>query len=127
MGPRVLLLFACTFTLGLVLQLLACTLYDNWWPMLNVLMYVLAPMPTIFFGSSSYGDYGSWSASGGSPWEDAGKFLTGFTVVGSVAIPCILYHGAIITSGALLMSLSSFGVLALTAIGYDYYASSDYL
>ena len=53
-------------------------------------MYVLVPMPALFF--SSGGDYGSNLASG---WQDAGKFLVGFSAVGSLAIPAILYHAAV--------------------------------
>ena len=54
-------------------------------------MYVLVPMPYLFFGASEGGGggYGSSVASG---WVDAGKFLTGFSAVGSFAIPAILYH-----------------------------------
>ena len=40
-------------------------LYKNWWPMLTGIMYVLVPMPYLFFGGGgdSYG-YGSSIASG---------------------------------------------------------------
>ncbi|KAI8559973.1 hypothetical protein RHMOL_Rhmol04G0218500 [Rhododendron molle] len=31
----------------------ACALYNNWWPMLSALMYVLVPMPCLFFGGGS--------------------------------------------------------------------------
>lgn len=30
-------------------------------------------------------------------WVDAGKFLTGFSAVGSIAIPAILYHAEVST------------------------------
>jgi hypothetical protein len=41
-------------------MLQGCVLWRNWWPMLTGLMYVLVPMPYLFFGSGgdSYG-YGS--------------------------------------------------------------------
>jgi len=35
---------------GIVLQFLACALYKNWWPMLTATMYVMLPMPLLFFG-----------------------------------------------------------------------------
>ncbi|KAL0918169.1 hypothetical protein M5K25_010162 [Dendrobium thyrsiflorum] len=39
---------------GIVLQVLACTVYNNWWPMLTAVMYVILPMPLLFFvGSDS--------------------------------------------------------------------------
>jgi hypothetical protein len=45
---------------GIMCFLQGCVLWKNWWPMLTGLMYVLVPMPYLFFGSAgdSYG-YGS--------------------------------------------------------------------
>lgn len=41
---------------GVLLQLLGCVLWKNWWPMLTGITYVLVPMPYIFFGSSGGGE-----------------------------------------------------------------------
>eukprot|EP00191_Tetraselmis_sp_GSL018_P017142 CAMPEP_0177579866 /NCGR_PEP_ID=MMETSP0419_2-20121207/1209_1 /TAXON_ID=582737 /ORGANISM="Tetraselmis sp., Strain GSL018" /LENGTH=69 /DNA_ID=CAMNT_0019068603 /DNA_START=425 /DNA_END=631 /DNA_ORIENTATION=+ len=68
-------------------------------------------MPYVFFGQSS--NYGSMT-SVESGWVDAGKFLTGFSAVGSVAIPAVLAHAGIIEIGALLFELGAVAVLALT-------------
>ncbi|RYR57457.1 hypothetical protein Ahy_A05g023193 [Arachis hypogaea] len=38
---------------GIVLQILACALYNNWWPMLSAITYVLLPMPLLFFAGSN--------------------------------------------------------------------------
>lgn len=90
-------------------------MWHNWWPMLTgevvegeglgfkltprahssctpslpaAFMYVLVPMPALFFG-------GAPGSNLASSWVDAGKFLTGFSAVGSVAIPAILYHAGV--------------------------------
>lgn len=34
-----------------------CVLWRNWWPMLTGILYILVPMPYIFFGSSPAGEY----------------------------------------------------------------------
>ncbi|KAF7810021.1 vacuolar protein sorting-associated protein 55-like protein [Senna tora] len=94
---------------GIVLQILACALYNNWWPMLSTIMYVLLPMPLLFFGS----DGGLFSESSSSSWVNATKFLTGASAVGSIAIPAILKHAGVIGWGALAMDLSSFVVFVL--------------
>lgn len=49
-------------------------------------------------------------------WADAAKFLTGFSAVGSVAIPAILRHAGIITFGAMMIELTSFFVLLSTVL-----------
>ncbi|KAK1408072.1 hypothetical protein QVD17_39704 [Tagetes erecta] len=89
---------------GIVLQILACVLYNNWWPMLTALMYLILPMPLILFAGSDTSVYITESENG---WVDATKFLTGASAVGSIAIPIILKHAGVITWGAFAMELSS--------------------
>ncbi|KAJ7555572.1 hypothetical protein O6H91_05G045100 [Diphasiastrum complanatum] len=93
-------------------RILACALYNNWWPMLTALMYVLVPMPCLFFGGPS----DSFISTDGGNWVDAAKFLTGFSAVGSLAIPAILRHAQLIGSGALIIQLTSFFILVCTVL-----------
>ncbi|CAL9089572.1 unnamed protein product [Musa acuminata var. zebrina] len=98
---------------GIVLQILACALYNNWWPMLTALMYVILPMPLLFFGGSS-----SLMSGDGDGWVNFTKFLTGASVVGSIAIPSILKHANLIGWGALAMELSSFVVFGVAILSF---------
>ncbi|RVX00169.1 Vacuolar protein sorting-associated protein 55-like [Vitis vinifera] len=85
---------------GIVLQILACALFNNWWPMLTVIMYVLLPMPLLFFAGS----------------DILLSFLNlgiGASAVGSIAIPAILKHAGVIGWGALALELSSFFVIVV--------------
>ncbi|XVF10984.1 hypothetical protein REPUB_Repub07fG0230100 [Reevesia pubescens] len=100
---------------GIVLQILACALYNNWWPMLTVIMYVLLPMPLLFFAGSD--GYSLLSESDNS-WVNATKFLTGASAVGSLAIPAILKHAGVIGWGALAMELSSYFIFVLAMMCY---------
>ncbi|WOL00003.1 vacuolar protein-sorting-associated protein [Canna indica] len=106
-------LLAILVSSGIVLQILACALYNNWWPMLTVLMYVLLPMPLLFFVGSNGN---SLMSSEGDGWVNFTKFLTGASVVGSVAIPSILKHANLIGWGALAMELSSFMVFGVAIL-----------
>ncbi|KAL5551222.1 hypothetical protein UlMin_001398 [Ulmus minor] len=100
---------------GIVLQILACALYNNWWPMLSVIMYVLLPMPLIFFTGS---DGSVLFTESDNSWVNATKFLTGTSAIGSIAIPTILKHAGVIGWGALAMDLSSFFVFVLAIMCY---------
>ncbi|KAA8522098.1 hypothetical protein F0562_012588 [Nyssa sinensis] len=100
---------------GIVLQILACALYNNWWPMLSAIMYVLLPMPLLFFAGS---DTSSLLSESGNSWVDATKFLTGASSIGSIAIPAILKHAGVIGWGALAMELSSYFIFVLAIICY---------
>ncbi|KAG6577639.1 Vacuolar protein sorting-associated protein 55-like protein, partial [Cucurbita argyrosperma subsp. sororia] len=98
---------------GIVLQILACALYNNWWPMLSVIMYVLLPMPLLFFAGS---DSSSLYTDSSDSWINATKFLTGASTIGSIAIPIILKHAGIIGWGAMAMDLSSFVVFVIAIL-----------
>ncbi|MED6167721.1 hypothetical protein PIB30_005343 [Stylosanthes scabra] len=110
---------------GIVLQVLACALYNNWWPMLSAITYVLLPMPLLFFAGSNGSSVFSESDSS---WVNLAKFLTGFSTIGSIAIPSILRHAGVIGWGAFAMELSSFFVFVLAILCFvgmsdedDYY------
>ncbi|CAI0385905.1 unnamed protein product [Linum tenue] len=100
---------------GIVLQVLACALYNNWWPMLTVVMYVILPMPLLFFAGSESIFQESDSRNS---WVNASKFFTGASTVGSIAIPAILKHAGIIGWGALAMELSSFFIFVIAIMCY---------
>ncbi|XP_022718117.1 vacuolar protein sorting-associated protein 55 homolog [Durio zibethinus] len=107
---------AILVSLGIVLQILACALYNNWWPMLTVIMYVLLPMPVLFFAGSNGSSL--FSESDNNSWVNATKFLTGASAVGSIAIPAILKHAGVIGWGALAMELSSYFIFVLAIMCY---------
>ncbi|KAG5565035.1 hypothetical protein RHGRI_001049 [Rhododendron griersonianum] len=101
---------AILVTGGIVLQILACALYDNWWPLLTAIMYVLLPMPLLFFAGSDTSSLFTESSSG---WVDACKFLTGASSIGSIAIPAILKHAGVIGWGALGMQMGSYLIFVI--------------
>ncbi|XP_072994123.1 vacuolar protein sorting-associated protein 55 homolog isoform X1 [Typha latifolia] len=107
---------------GIVLQILACALYNNWWPMLTVVMYVILPMPLLFFAGSNSSSLMSGDGDG---WANFTKFLTGASVVGSIAIPSILKHAGVIGWGALAMELSSFAVFGIAILWVLQMSSED--
>lgn len=73
-------------------------------------------MPHLFFGGSSYGP---------SPWVDAGKFLTGFSTVASIAVPAMLYHAGKIALGALWMELAAVAIMGGSLLAWDYLSEQE--
>ncbi|BAS76385.1 Os01g0966500, partial [Oryza sativa Japonica Group] len=104
---------AFMFSTSILLQILACALYNNWWPMLAALMYVLVPMPCLFFGGGSTQFLTSRDGGG---WFNAAKFLTGASAMGSIAIPAILRHAGLIETGAMFIEFTSFFILVCTVM-----------
>nr|CAB3475558.1 unnamed protein product [Digitaria exilis] len=77
------------------------------------LMYVLVPMPCLFFGGGS--THFLTSREGGG-WINAAKFLTGASAMGSLAIPAILRHAGLIETGAMFIEFTSFFILVCTVL-----------
>ncbi|KAH7296864.1 hypothetical protein KP509_26G041800 [Ceratopteris richardii] len=102
---------ALMLSASITLQILACALFHNWWPMLTLVMYILIPMPFLFFGGGSIESITSAEAG---EWADVAKFLLGFSVVGSLCIPSVLYHAQVIQAAAMGMAFASFFLLMVT-------------
>eukprot|EP00892_Ulva_mutabilis_P006834 jgi/Ulvmu1/4522/UM002_0248.1 len=118
------LVLSLLFVLGVLLQFLGCILYDNWWPMLTMFFYVLIPMPYLFFGAG--GGDGLYSSGMEVGWMEAGKFLTGFSAVGLIAVPAILNHADYIKTGAMLIEIcAALSIGAMVAV-YDYATQEGY-
>ncbi len=107
------------FATGVLFQFMGCWLWGNWWPLLTAFAYVLVPMPYLFFGG---GPSGSNLSSG---WVDAGKFMTGFSAVATLAIPAVLYHAGKIAAGALWMEVFAVFLMGGALLAYDYFSERD--
>ena len=59
-------------------------------------------------------------------WADAAKFLTGFSSVGSIAIPAILRHADLITGGAMWIEFTAFFILLSTVVVFNHVSHEDY-
>ncbi|KAI7746693.1 hypothetical protein M8C21_013754 [Ambrosia artemisiifolia] len=90
--------------------------------MLSALMYILVPMPCMFFGDGSTESLINRDDDG---WINAAKFLTGASLVGSLAIPIILRHADFISTGAMLIEFLSFFIFLGTVMCYYRVNSED--
>ncbi|KAJ2427254.1 Vacuolar protein sorting-associated protein 55 [Coemansia sp. RSA 2524] len=97
---------------GFLLSILSCALYGNWWPLLVVFTYAIAPLPNAIFGQYVSADP---LADVSSSVADFGRFLTSVLVVSGFGLPVVLSHAGIITSMAMFMSISG-GVLVYGTI-----------
>lgn len=98
---KIIIGLALALSIGLLLNILACVIWNNWWPILVVIAYFFAPMPNLIFqrcGSDPL------DVSGRS-FKDLGFFLTGFLVVTGFGIPAVMAHSEVIEIGALILAL----------------------
>ncbi|KAL0087880.1 vacuolar protein sorting 55-domain-containing protein [Phycomyces blakesleeanus] len=137
-GLKTIIGLAFVLAIGFLFVILSCALYNNWWPLLVVATYVLAPLPNEIFGRCSE-EHGSelWNdeyaiyisleyllqllinfdnSDNSSSFTDAGRFITGILIVTGFCLPFVLAHAEVITVPAMIMSIIG-GVLVYGTIG----------
>ncbi|GAM19700.1 hypothetical protein SAMD00019534_028750, partial [Acytostelium subglobosum LB1] len=103
------IIFACIFAVGILMNILACVFSSSGWPIIVVATYFLAPLPNIIFKNRD--DFSSEHGSA----SDLGMFLTGFLVVAGFAVPGILAHNYVITYKALAFAISG-GIVVIGSL-----------
>lgn len=118
-GLRALVLLAFAGSIGMTLVILGCALptYKVWWSFFVVLFYVLAPIPTII--ARRYTDD---SGSTSNPCLELAIFITMGFVVSSFALPIVLARSPVeqpvIQWGACYLTLAGNIVVYATLVGF---------
>eukprot|EP00003_Mantamonas_plastica_P028030 TRINITY_DN618_c0_g1_i2.p1 TRINITY_DN618_c0_g1~~TRINITY_DN618_c0_g1_i2.p1 ORF type:complete len:196 (-),score=16.64 TRINITY_DN618_c0_g1_i2:15-602(-) len=99
--PKTILGFSLMLCVGLVLNILACVLHNNWLPIIIVLTYLLAPLPNVMCPPSDPNGYVTSSHDYG----HVGEFLTGALLVSGFGLPLVLLHAEQIGVEAFLLGL----------------------
>ncbi|CAH1140623.1 unnamed protein product [Phyllotreta striolata] len=113
-GNAALVMLAFAGSIGMTLIILACALpeYGLWWPFFVVLFYILAPIPTLI--ARKYND-GSGSSNS---CLEAAIFITMGILVSSFALPIVLARVPTIQWGACYLTLAANVVVYATLLGF---------
>ncbi|AMD21667.1 HFL189Wp [Eremothecium sinecaudum] len=90
--------------LGSLFVILACALYQNYYPLIDVLVFVLAPLPYAIFGKSRLSGQVFMNDRAQSA-QDIGLFMTGTLVASGLIIPLVFYHATLITETSCIMTI----------------------
>ncbi|ODQ59917.1 hypothetical protein WICANDRAFT_30225 [Wickerhamomyces anomalus NRRL Y-366-8] len=97
---------------GFLLIILSCALWNNWYPLYVVGIFLAAPIPNAIFSRTEFDDFMSDSSSA---TNDFAKFLTGTLVLSGLALPIVLYHVRLVVLPATVMSMTG-GLIVYTSI-----------
>lgn len=127
------ILFALSLllALGFLNIVLSCALFDTYYPLYVILVFIMAPIPNAIAGcvvnSSQY--YGSYADLDGSDpasnFESLMKFLTGMLVSSGTFLPIVLWRCNIIPRGSFLLSLSGGFLVYLSFVLFGIGLRSD--
>ncbi|KAI7904009.1 vacuolar protein sorting 55 [Cokeromyces recurvatus] len=119
-GLRSIISLAFVLAIGFLLVILSCALYYNWWPLLVVATYILAPLPNALCTRCA-GEDDVMSGYYNSGIIDAGHFITGIFIVTGFCLPLVLAHAEVITVPAMIMSIAGGLLVYGTIITYTHF------
>lgn len=111
--------------LGFLLVILSCALFHNYYPLYDILIFMIAPIPNALFSKTSYGgsDFMSESSESGS---DLGHFLTGMFVTSGIALPFVFFHCNLIGSVSCAMSMLGGLIIYSSVVIFSWFFHSNW-
>ncbi|CAN8096051.1 unnamed protein product [Discula destructiva] len=122
-GLKTIIALSFVLAVGFLLVILSCALWKVYYPLLVVATFVIAPLPNWICGQFSNPD--DFVESSGSSLLDLGRFCTGFLVVMGIALPIVLAHANMISTGALVMSITGGLLIYATIISFGMFFQEE--
>lgn len=105
-----LIALGCALAVGITMNIVACTYYGNYWPLITIFAYLLAPLPNVLFAKCEEDPF-----DGAKNWKHIGLFLTGFLLIAGLGVPAILTHAGVIKPEAMVFCFAG-GVIVYISI-----------
>ncbi|KAG7763556.1 hypothetical protein KL946_003657 [Ogataea haglerorum] len=113
-----LIFLSILIAIGFLNIVLSCALYDNWLPLIDVAIFLIAPLPNALgqsLSSAYEADFLSDSHEE-MPIKEFFKFITGFFVISGIIFPIILFHCHLITHWSLILSVVGGFIIYLSIV-----------
>lgn len=108
--------------LGFLLIILSCALFHNYYPLFDVLVFLLAPLPNALLGrSDGFSSHGEFLNESGRNGEDFGHFMTGILVSSGVLLPVVFHHARLINYESAIMTLSGGLIIYLCIVVFTWF------
>ncbi|KAI9837430.1 MAG: Vacuolar protein sorting-associated protein 55 [Thelocarpon superellum] len=122
-GLKTIIALSFVLAIGFLLVILSSALWKNYFPLLVVATYILAPLPNWICARCANPD--DFIESGGNAIVDFGRFCTGFLVVMGIALPTLLAHCGIIVYPAMVMSIAGGLLIYGTIISFTMFFQEE--
>ncbi len=131
-----LIFLSVLIAVGFLNIVLSCALFNNWLPILVVVIFLIAPLPnsiarcaTSSYDSNFLGDFDD-DGEIDNPVVQFCHFLTGLLVVSGTCLPLALYHCNLITGHSFSLSLTGgfliYLSIVLFSVGFKDEENDDY-
>ncbi|SCV02803.1 LAMI_0H03114g1_1 [Lachancea mirantina] len=111
--------------LGFLLVILSCALFHNYYPLFDILIFLIAPIPNALFNKRNFesSDFMNESTGGA---QDVGHFFTGVFVTSGLALPVVLYHCQLINHLSCIMSTAGGVIIYSSIIVFSWFFNSGF-
>ncbi|AET39049.1 Vps55p Ecym_3579 [Eremothecium cymbalariae DBVPG len=89
---------------GFLLVILSCSLYHNYYPLIDFQVFILAPIPNAISSRSNYDGHDFMNDRVKSA-QDLRQFFTGLLVASGIIMPLVFQHAQIINKVSCVMSI----------------------
>ncbi|CCE66009.1 hypothetical protein TPHA_0O00380 [Tetrapisispora phaffii CBS 4417] len=112
-------------SMGFLLVILSCALFHNYYPLLDILFFLLAPLPNAL-SKSRYGSADFMSDSSSQNGNDFSHFLTGMFVTSGIVLPLVLQHCQLIAAESCVMSIMGGSIIYCSIITFSWFFQSSF-
>ena len=113
---------AATVVIGILLIILACTLYETVSPMLIIPLLIFAPVPNILVSFLGGGPFAAGPTQG---VQETAKFLTGMLGSSALILPFFLCHLEVITLAPAILTCCGTAVMCCSILLFQLYFNPE--
>ncbi|SCV03824.1 LANO_0G06480g1_1 [Lachancea nothofagi CBS 11611] len=111
--------------LGFLLVILSCALFHNYYPLFDILLFLIAPIPNALFSKRNF-ESSDFMSESNSNVEDVGNFFTGLLVTSGLALPTVFYHCHLINQLSCIMSTIGGIVIYLSIVVFSWFFNAGW-
>lgn len=112
--------------LGFLLVILSCALFHNYYPLFDILIFLLAPIPNTLFGAGNKYHTSDFMSDSSNTGQDLAHFLTGMLVTSGVALPVVLYHCQLIGHLSCIMCMTGGLIIYSSIVIFKWFFKKDF-
>ncbi|SCW00161.1 LAFE_0B10792g1_1 [Lachancea fermentati] len=111
--------------LGFLLVILSCALFHNYYPLFDILIFLLAPIPNSLFSKHNAESHDFMNESSNNV-QDVGHFFTGMLVTSGLALPTVFYHCQLINHYSCIMSTTGGVIIYLSIVVFSWFFNTGW-
>ncbi|EJS43040.1 vps55p [Saccharomyces arboricola H-6] len=112
--------------LGFLLVILSCALFHNYYPLFDIVIFLLAPIPNTLFNAGNKYHTSDFMSDSSNTGQDLAHFLTGMLVTSGVALPVVFNHCQLIGHLSCIMCMIGGLIIYSSIVIFKWFFKKDF-